>query len=273
MNSENEIILREDRLRAWFTRKFSKNDPMCKIDGFDIGWGGTARFATSQLSEYLDPQKNMTILDVACGYGTFLVEIGWRFPRATLFGLNLDFNPPHNLIFSLLSQGNVEAGLISADAIQLPLITDYFDCVSCFLGLQDIAITRGKESLSKVVSNLLRIVAPGKYLLLLDNLPADIFKTILKSQKQKFEMLLYDTFEAECRWTREIGEIAVELYAQGYLQQQLDSNYPPPDRQQALSKIRKKFAGELENQLRTQGYYNPWGTMVLFILQKKNTFR
>lgn len=271
MSSENEIILKENKLRAWFTRKFSPDDPMHMIDGFDIGWGGAARFTTFHLTEYLDPQKNMRILDVACGYGTFLVEIGWRFPRATLFGLNLDFDPPHDSIFSLLTHGDVQVSLISADVMQLPLIIDYFDCVSCFLGLQDIAITRGKKRLGEVVSNLLQIVAPGGYLLLLDNLSVDFFKNILYSQRQNYKLLLYDTFEPECRWSREIGLTAVELYAQGYLQQQLDSNNPPHDSQQALGKIRKELLRELEEQLKTQGYYNPWGTLILFILQKVNT--
>ncbi len=36
-------------------------------------------------------------LDVACGYGTFLAELDWRFPGLRLVGLNIDFNGPHRM--------------------------------------------------------------------------------------------------------------------------------------------------------------------------------
>lgn len=268
MSSDKEIIQREDELRTWFTKDIPKDDPIYHIDSFDIGWGGTARYATSRLAEWLDPQQKVLILDVACGYGTFLVELGWRFPLAQLFGLNLDFDPPHNLIIPLLSQGQVTAQLLSADALQLPLKSGNFDCISCFLGLQDIAITRGTESLGTVVSELFQAVSPEKFLLLVDNLPSKIFQKILFQQDLKYELLLEESFDPECRWSREVGLQAVNMYAQGYLQQQLRSDNPPKDLKRALEIIRKEMKGELEHQLETQGYYNPWGIMKLFILQR-----
>ncbi len=266
MSSDEEVIHREAKLRDWFTQGLPENDRI--IDGFDIGWGGTASWATSLLAEYLDPQESITILDVACGYGTFLVELGWRFPYAQLVGLNLDFEPPHNLIISLLSQGNVKAHLISADALQLPLISAKFDCVSCFLGLQDIAITRGKDSLVKVVSELLQAVSLQKYLILLDNFSKESFENILSKQNFEYDLIFHGSFEPNCQWSREVGIRAVEMYAQGYLQQQLDSNNPPNDSHKALVKIRKKMLKELENQLTNKGYYNPWGVMRLVLLRR-----
>ncbi|UCG90609.1 MAG: methyltransferase domain-containing protein [Candidatus Heimdallarchaeota archaeon] len=266
-SSDEEIIIhKENKLRAWFTQGLSEKDRI--IDGFDIGWGGTARWATSLLAEHLVPHKNLAILDVACGYGTFLVELGWRFPLAELIGLNLDFDPPHNNIVSLLSQGEVKAHLISADALQLPLISEKFDCVSCFLGLQDIIITRGKESLVDVVSELLRTVSHQGFLTLLDNFSKQSFENILSQQSLEYDLVFHDSFKPNCQWSREVGLKAVEMYAQGYLQQQLDSNNPPDDNHKALTEIRKKMLSELENQLETQGYYNPWGIMRLVLLQR-----
>ncbi|MFX1282846.1 MAG: class I SAM-dependent methyltransferase [Promethearchaeota archaeon] len=265
-SDEELIIQKENTLRAWFTQGLSETDRI--IDGFDIGWGGTARWTTSLLAEYLNPHKSITILDVACGYGTFLVELGWRFPQAELIGLNLDFDPPHSSIISLLSQGDVKANLISADALQLPLISGKFDCVSCFLGLQDIAITRGKESLVKVVSELLRTVSHQGFLALLDNFSKEAFEKILVQQSFGYELVFHDSFNPNCQWSREIGMKAVEMYAQGYLQQELDSNNPPEDSDKALTDIRRKMLAELENQLESQGYYNPWGTMRLVLLRR-----
>lgn len=268
MSSDEEIIQREDKLRAWFTKDIPEDDPTYQIESFDIGWGGTARWATSRIAEWIDPQQKVSVLDVACGYGTFLVELGWRFPQAELFGLNLDFNPPHNLITPLLSQGQVAARLITADALQLPLKSTLFDCVSCFLGLQDIAITRGTESLGTVVSELIQVASPKKFILLVDNLSPAIFQNMLSQQKLKCELLLEESFIAECRWSRDVGLQAVEMYAKGYLQQQLDSDNPPNNTYKALENIRNEMIEEYEHQLRTQGYYNPWGIMRLFLLQR-----
>jgi len=264
--SEEEIIIqKENKLRHWFTQDLPKIEQI--IDGFDIGWGGTARWTTSNLAKYIDPKANTSILDIACGYGTFLIELGWRFPKAHLIGLNLDFNPPHNLVFSLLSQSHVKAHLISADALYLPF-SGKFDCVTCFLGLQDIIITRGQKNLGNVVSELLQIVTPQGFLALLDNFLLDIFEDTLTQQKEKYDLVLHKSFKSDCKWSREVGLRAVEMYAQGYLQQELDSEHPPEDKNTALVRIRTGMLKELEIQLEQQGYYNPWGMMQLFLLQR-----
>jgi len=265
-SSEEEIIIyKENKLRDWFTQGLPKTEQI--IDGFDIGWGGTARWTTLNLARHIDPKTSISILDIACGYGTFLVELGWRFPQAHLFGLNLDFDPPHNLIFSLLSQSHVKAHLVSADALYVPFSGE-FDCVTCFLGLQDIVITRGQNILGKVVSELLRIVTPQGFLVLLDNFPLDIFEDTLAQQEQKYDLVLHKSIKPDCKWSREVGLKAVEMYAHGYLQQELDSEHPPEDKDMALTRIRTKMLKEFEVQLEQQGYYNPWGTMQLFMLQR-----
>ncbi|MFX1505684.1 MAG: class I SAM-dependent methyltransferase [Promethearchaeota archaeon] len=263
--SDEIIIQKENKIRDWFTKDLSKINR--EIDGFDIGWGGTARWTTSNLAMYIDPNTDISILDIACGYGTFLIELGWRFPQANLIGLNLDFDPPHSLIFSLLSQSGVKSNLISADALNLPFL-EKFECVTCFLGLQDIAITRGLENLHKAVSEFLRIVPPQGFLALLDNFPKETFEDILAQQNKRYQLVLHKSFKPDCKWSREVGHKAVEMYAQGYLQQELDSKHPPKDKNKALTRIRKEMLKEFEFQLKEQGYYNPWGTMQLFLLQR-----
>lgn len=72
--TESNIIEREKRLRPWNTREC---DPMLQlIDGLDIGWGGVQRWVTARMP----PLAGGPHLDFACGYGTFLVQLGWWFP-------------------------------------------------------------------------------------------------------------------------------------------------------------------------------------------------
>ncbi|MFX0013770.1 MAG: class I SAM-dependent methyltransferase [Promethearchaeota archaeon] len=265
-SDEENVIDKENKLRTWFTQGLPDKDRI--IDGFDIGWGGTARWATSILAEHLDSNKKLIILDVACGYGTFLVELGWRFPKAELIGLNLDFKPPHNIITSLLTQGGVKAHLMSADAVKLPLKSAKINCITCFLGLQDIIITRGEENLVKVGAELLRTVSPQGLMVLIDNISQESFKKILSLQKQEYHLVTHQSFKPNCKWPREIGLRAVEMYAQGYLQQELNSKNPPEDSNKAMMEIRKNMLKEFENQLELQDYYNPWSTIHLFLFQR-----
>jgi SAM-dependent methyltransferase len=261
-----EIYYLENELRKWFTQGLTETDRI--IDGFDIGWGGTACYATSVLAKYLNPKKSHNFLDVACGYGTFLVELGWRFPLANLVGLNLDFDPPHNLITSLLTKGGVNASLILADVLKIPIIPTHFDCISCFLGLQDIAITRGKENLKNVILELLQAVSPKKYLFIVDNLPIESLKAVLHQISIDYDLILQQKFIPNCQWNRDVGNRAIEMYAQGYLQQELVSDNPPSDPEQALKKIHNKMLEDLENQLSEKGYFNPWGIMHLLLIQR-----
>ena len=95
--AERDIREREARLRAWFTRGC---DPVQAVaDGLDIGWGGVQQWATARM-----PPAVGVHLDMACGYATFLAQLGWRFPEAQLLGLNIDFRGPHGLAQPLLRE-------------------------------------------------------------------------------------------------------------------------------------------------------------------------
>ncbi|UCC65189.1 MAG: hypothetical protein JSV36_09210 [Anaerolineae bacterium] len=75
---EGLILAREQALRDWFTR--DANPVLAQIDGLDVGWGGVQRWATARMPS---PARGPH-LDVACGYATFLAQLGWRFPTARL---------------------------------------------------------------------------------------------------------------------------------------------------------------------------------------------
>jgi hypothetical protein len=80
--SDVATIEREDKLRAWFTRDCDLIQKM--LDGLDIGWGGVQHWATARMTLPADSLH----LDFACGYATFLAQLGWRFPTAHLLELN-----------------------------------------------------------------------------------------------------------------------------------------------------------------------------------------
>jgi SAM-dependent methyltransferase len=167
------IAAREAQLRAWFTRGC---DPIMEVvDGLDIGWGGVGRWATAHM-----PPPGGLHLDVACGYGTFLAQMGWRFPTARLVGLNIDFAGPHALARPLLAEARVRAGLVQADARRMPFADGALGSASCFLGLQDVEIGFGEEGLRQAVAEGLRVLRPGGVLTLLDEFPFERFDSLLE---------------------------------------------------------------------------------------------
>ncbi len=264
---DSQIREREDRLRKWFVQGRSRTYQV--IDGLDIGWGGTARWVTAKMVKLIQKDSLFQILDVACGYGTFLAELGWRFPFARLFGLNLDFKGAHGIIFDLLEQANVKTRLVIADAIKLPFLPQNFDFVTCFLGLQDIEITRGQTGIIKAIKEMFRVVRSTGHVVLFDKYPTSTFQNWLISTSCSYEIILQDSVEVKCRWNREIGEAAVELYANGIMQQLMNQETPPENPEATLKEIRQTMQADLEQQLEKQGYYNPWGRMTVFLIKHR----
>ena len=112
---EGMVFDREERLRAWFTRDC---DPLQRtVDGLDLGWGGVQRWATARMPAIKGPH-----LDIACGYATFLAQLGWRFPAVQLVGVNIDFEGPQAMARPLLAQAGVPAAQVQADARRLSFL-------------------------------------------------------------------------------------------------------------------------------------------------------
>jgi ubiquinone/menaquinone biosynthesis C-methylase UbiE len=202
--AEITILDREERLRAWFIQG---GDPLQQVvDGLDIGWGGVQRWATARM-----PAVKGLHLDVACGYATFLAQLGWRFPAARLVGLNIDFAGPHALARSLLAEAGVAATLVQADARCLPFASGSFDSVSCFLGLQDVEIGFGQEGVQETVAEAARVLHANGVLVLLDEFQFERFDLLLDG----LPLMMTDRAERalDVCWNREVAERAIALYA------------------------------------------------------------
>jgi ubiquinone/menaquinone biosynthesis C-methylase UbiE len=254
---DDAIHVKEDKLREWFTRHC---DPIQKIiDGLDIGWGGVQRWATSWMPAIEGPH-----LDLACGYATFLAQLGWRFPESRLIGLNIDFSGPHALASSLLNQAGVKATLVQADARQVPFSDGIFASASCFLGLQDLQIGFGDDGVRRTVAETIRVLQFDGALTLLDTFSIDQFQDLLDD----LPILVEDHGERHLniRWDRHVAERAIELYADGWVKQIRVTEQTTQGR--TWDDIHHQMAEEMEHQLATQGYYTPFGPVRMVVARK-----
>ncbi|MBD3369436.1 methyltransferase domain-containing protein [Candidatus Fermentibacteria bacterium] len=248
----------EEELRAWFTEGMA--EPRSVVDGLDIGWGGVQRWATSAMP---DLGRGLH-LDFACGYATFLAQLGWRFPQAGLVGLNIDFSGVHAAAKPLLRRARVRARLVRGDARRIPFPDGAFESVSCFLGMQDIELAFGEQALFEVLGECVRVLRSSGILCLLDEIAFECFDALLASSPLEVETRAERALDV--RWDREAAECAVELYAQGWLQQRRLRD-PSVDGKMAsayLAKLRK----DLEKQFADRGYYVPFGPVRMVVCRK-----
>jgi ribosomal protein S18 acetylase RimI-like enzyme len=258
--SERHVLAREQALRAWFTRDA---DPLlAQIDGLDIGWGGVQRWATARMP----PPTAGSHLDLACGYATFLAQLGWRYPTARLVGLNIDFDGPHALARPLLAQAGVTAALLQADARRLPFADGSLGSVSCFLGLQDIEIGFGPQGVRDAVAEAVRVLRPHGVLTLLDEFSFQRFDALL----EELPVAVIDRGERELdvRWDRRVAERALPLYAAGWVAQARPAD--PAAETNLYAATHARMAAEMERQLAEQGYFVPFGPVRMLPARKED---
>jgi SAM-dependent methyltransferase len=255
--SDETIQKQEILLREWFIQG---KDPTTRlIDGFDIGWGGVQRWVTGQM-----PTLEGLHLDIACGYATFLAQLGWRFPKVNLVGLNIDFAGPHKLAKPLLVKAKVKATLVQADACRIPFADACFPSLSCFLGLQDIEIGFGERGVKETLADALRVLQPGGILILLDEYTFTRVTNLL--QGLPIEVIDHAEQSLDVHWTREVAERAIELYAEGWVAQARPESETEENRifEETLNRLRV----DLEQQFTEKGYYVPFGPFHLILGRK-----
>jgi ubiquinone/menaquinone biosynthesis C-methylase UbiE len=257
-SSDAAIIEREERLREWFTREY---DPIRKIvESLDVGWGGVQRWATGRIS--LPAQGPH--LDIACGYATFLAQLGWRFPKARLVGVNIDFDGAHALARPLLAEAGVRAALVQADARRMPFADGAYASASCFLGLQDIKIGFGQRGVQETVIETVRVLRLGGVFALLDEFAFETYDTLLSSLP--VEVVYRSERALDVRWDCEVAKRAIVLYAEGWVAQTRVADEML--KQEIHTEVYRQMEEEVERQLATQGYYVPFGPVRLVVARK-----
>ena len=203
-------------------------------------------------------------LDFCCGYGTFLAQLGWRFPDVELYGLNIDYEGPHSMIKPLLDEAGVGVSLVQADARRMPFDDGVFGSASCFLGLQDIRIGFGDIGIRESIAETVRVLCHDGVLVLLDEFPFDIFDHFLHG------MPLQVHKRAECklnvRWDRVTAEKAITLYANGYVKQK--RTLDDAERKRVYSETYSSMKSEMERQLDEKGYFVPFDCVRMVISKK-----
>lgn len=255
--ADEAICRREAQLRAWFVRDCDRVQSI--IDGLDIGWGGVQRWATARI-----PPLSGLHLDLACGYATFLAQLGWRYPATRLVGLNIDFRGPHALARPLLAEAGVRAALVQGDARRLPFADGTFRSASCFLGLQDVEIGYGKEGMRQTVREAVRVLCKEGVLVLLDEFSTDRFVVLLDG----LPVVWIDgaARELNAQWDREVARRAAILYAEGWAAQTRPADETA--RQAAYRDALARIEAEVEAQLDRQGHYVPFGPVRMVIVRK-----
>jgi SAM-dependent methyltransferase len=262
---EHGILSRERALRAWFTR--DAGVVLREIDGLDIGWGGVQRWATARMSSL----SSGLHLDFACGYGTYLAQLGWRYPEARLVGLNIDFQGPHALARPLLVEAGVRAVLVQADARQMPFADGTFDSVSCFLGLQDVEIGFGEAGVRQTLAEAVRVLRPGGMLVLLDEFPLQRFEVLLDGLPVAW--IEGAERELDVRWMGQVAMRAVALYAEGWVAQMRLPAGDSAAHDAAYRETLDRLQSEVETQMTERGYYVPFGPVRMVVAQKLRTGR
>jgi SAM-dependent methyltransferase len=245
-------------LRAWLYR--DQEPTLRTVNGLDVGWGGVQRWATSRMPA---PAKRPH-LDFACGAGTFLAQLGWRFPAARLVGLNIDFEGPHSVAKGLLREADVSVALVRGDARHMPFRRATFGSASCFLGLQDVAIGFGERGVIAALQEAARVLRRYGILTLLEDVPLLRLKGWLR--RLPFELRDQAERELDVRWDRATAERAIDLYADGWVAQARIRDLR--ERRRFRANVHRQLKEDLERQLFAQHYYVPFGPTQLVVLRK-----
>jgi SAM-dependent methyltransferase len=203
-------------------------------------------------------------LDFACGYATFLAELGWRFPEARLIGLNIDFEGVHASAAALLGHAGVEAELVEGDAREMPFADASFDSVSCFMGLQDIELAFGVRGVREALRESIRVLGPGGVLCLVDEYRFEQYDVLLDTLAVEVDARAER--ELDAKWDRDVAECAIALYSEGWLEQKRLGDSATSV--EAAAGYARNMRAEVERQLSARGYFVPFGPVRAVVCRK-----
>lgn len=107
-------------------------------------------------------QRNLRIVDLACGSGSFLVDLKGAFPRASVTGL--DLSPAY------LAEAHARSGapVVQAAAERLPYADASLDGISCIFLFHELP----PKVRSQVAAEIARVLRPGGLLAFADSVQA-----------------------------------------------------------------------------------------------------
>jgi ubiquinone/menaquinone biosynthesis C-methylase UbiE len=184
--------------------------------------GMRARIATD-----LPLRAGMRILDLACGYGYFTVEVARRAPDCRLCAIDI---LPGDVTHT--RENAARAGLADRidatvmDATSMSFVDGEFDMVVNFAGLEDIHMTRGRSGVQKTFHEVRRVLKPGG-LFSFAAMPPEAMET----EAQKLEVAVYSyachaTWLSADEYRRMVAAAGLELvgYSSYYTRKKLTAD-------------------------------------------------
>ena len=127
------------------------------------------------ISESLELNTGMKILDVGTGWGLFAIEMAKHLKEGEIVGIDITFEDV-NMARKLAKDARI-VGIVSIlkmDAVKLSFADNCFDLATSFLGMRDIHMTRGKKGVRKAVEEMIRVVKPNGKIVLCVTPPEDM---------------------------------------------------------------------------------------------------
>jgi len=127
------------------------------------------------ISESLELNAGMKILDVGTGWGLFAIEMAKRLKKGEIVGIDITFEDI-NMARKLAEDARVVDifSILKVDAVELSFLDNRFDLATSFLGMRDIHMTRGKEGAKKAVEEMIRVVKLNGKIVLCITPPEDM---------------------------------------------------------------------------------------------------
>lgn len=136
-------------------------------------------------------QRNMALLDVACGTGRLMGEIAKAFPALPLFGIDLSDAYLNEARDHLKQRRGIS--LQTANAEKLPFDTEQFDVVTCCFLFHELPAPVRRT----VIAEMARVLKPGGTLVFIDSMQlgdAPEFDGMLEAFPERFHEPYYRNY-------------------------------------------------------------------------------
>jgi SAM-dependent methyltransferase len=146
----------------------------------------------------------------------------------------------------------------------MPFPDGSFDSASCFMGLQDIELAFGERGLREALRESIRVLRPSGTFTLLDEYSFQRYDALLGPLDARID--IRDERDLDVKWDRETSSRAIELYADGWLQQKRLGD--PGISRSAAAEYAQGLWADAEIQLSARGYYVPFGPVRMVVCRR-----
>jgi ubiquinone/menaquinone biosynthesis C-methylase UbiE len=181
----------------------------------------------ARIAADLPLRSDMRILDLACGYGYFTVEVARRVPEGRVSAIDIQADSMARVRANAERSGladRIDATAMDAASMSFP--DGEFDMVVNFGGLEDIHMTRGRPGVRRTFHEVRRVLKPDG-LFCSATMPPEAMET----EAQKLEVAVYSyacqaTWPSADEYRQMLAEAGLELvgYSSYYTRRKLTAD-------------------------------------------------